>query len=145
MVAHPRFQPDKSSDRRTLVMLTILLHYPFRVVRNAAPPRGSAHNLDRNPCAITQNKAERTDKIGFFATALSAGSVIPSSGLRGFKTAFSSQTLRCQDKNKERNPKVSRKSSAEHIHERMSSLEELFRKRRVCDDVREVRKSHGYW
>src|SRR5882757_10032135 len=40
-----------------------------------------------------------------------------------------------------RNPKVTRKGSAEHIHGRMSPLEELFRKRRVCDDVREVRRS----
>src|SRR5258708_7810956 len=43
-----------------------------------------------------------------------------------------------------RNPKVTRKSSAEHIHGRMSSLEELFRKRRVCDDVREVRRSEPF-
>src|ERR1700694_1740059 len=40
-----------------------------------------------------------------------------------------------------RNPKVTRKSSAEHIHERIPSLERLFRKRRVCDEVREVRRS----
>src|ERR1700676_4186174 len=43
-----------------------------------------------------------------------------------------------------RNPKVTRKSSAEHIHGRMSSLEELFRKRRVCDDVCEVRRSKPF-
>src|SRR6266853_1238438 len=43
-----------------------------------------------------------------------------------------------------RNPKVTRKSSAEHIHGRMSSPEELFRKRRVCDDVREVRSSEPF-
>src|SRR5271163_1672863 len=42
------------------------------------------------------------------------------------------------------NPKVTRKSSSEHIHGRMSSLEELFRKRRVCDDVREVRRSEPF-
>jgi hypothetical protein len=39
---------------------------------------------------------------------------------------------------------ASRKSSAEHIHGRMSSLEELFRKRRVCDDVREIRRSEPF-
>jgi len=43
-----------------------------------------------------------------------------------------------------RNPKVTRKSSAEHIHTRMSSLEELFRIRRVCDDVREVWRSEPF-
>ena len=42
------------------------------------------------------------------------------------------------------NPKVSRKSSAEQIHRWMSSLEELFRKRRVCDDVCEVRRSEPF-
>src|SRR5271155_3276145 len=39
---------------------------------------------------------------------------------------------------------ISRKSSAEHIHGRMSLLEELFRKWRVCDDVSEVRRSEPF-
>src|SRR5258707_10190364 len=43
-----------------------------------------------------------------------------------------------------RNPKVIRKSSAEHIYGWMSLLEELFRKRRVCDDVCEVQRSEPF-
>src|SRR5208282_5430049 len=43
-----------------------------------------------------------------------------------------------------RNPKVTRKSSAEHIHGQLSSVKQLFRKRRVCDDVREVRRSEPF-
>src|SRR5271155_1192757 len=43
-----------------------------------------------------------------------------------------------------RDPEVAGKRCAEHIHERMSSLEELFRKRRVCEDVSEVRRSEPF-
>jgi hypothetical protein len=78
-----------------------------RAPRKLCQLGGSAHNLSPNRCAITQNKAGRTNRIDFLQLPWAQESSFRRVGSEGFKTALSSQTLRCRDKNKKQRALIS--------------------------------------